>query len=854
MNMNMFRASVAASNFPPIAACVILLSCLTVSAQAVSPNSTQAPVNSVSAPLALANEYGRLPLSFEANQGQTDQRVRFTARGKGYSIFLTDSEAVLALENGDKDWSKNDTVRVQIAGGNAGTKVAGEDKLSGVTNYFIGNDPAQWRRNVPIYAKVRYTSAYPGVDLVYYGNQGRLEYDFIVAPGSDPKQLKLHFTGAKKLKLDAEGDLRIIAGNGEIAFRKPVVYQPGDKSASQRIPVDGKFSLLAGNTVGFKLGRYDKTRTVVIDPTWEYSTYLGGSSIDSPSDIAIDSYGNAYVTGYTVSTDFPVSSGAFQIVNKKSADAFTSNAFISKLNSSGSALIYSTYLGGSNSDSGNGIVVDASGSAYVTGLSFSTDFPVTSGAFQTTNNALNGVGNAFITKLNPSGSNLVYSTYLGGSQGDAAYSIAIDNSGDAYVTGASSSPDFPVTSGAIQAANNAPSPGANAFVTELNPVGNALVYSTYLGGHTYDFGSNIAVDAWGSAYVAGSAESRDFPVTPGSFQTTNNSKYSGEANAFVAKLSAGGTALVYSTYLGGSGSSSTYYAGDRAMGIALDGSGSAYVAGVANSPDFPVTPGALQALNKAAGNGVSNAFAAKLSPDGSTLEYSTYLGGSSGDGCMNIAVDSSGHAYLTGFVNSADFPVTAGALQAAKMSPQGSNAFLAKLGPAGSTLIYSSFLGGSGNTPGDFGTGIAVDNNGSPYVTGYTSSADFPMTRRPFQSTNNTAPNGGYTGFVTRFVNAQARTSTVLTSDVNPQEVGVTVTFTAYVYPVLGTGTTGVPTGTVAFTVDVGTPVEVELDDTGHASYPVSSLRVGKHWIVATYSGDPHYGASITAFEEVIQP
>jgi hypothetical protein len=852
--------------------CTVALGTLTVCAQAVSPRPAQAP-NPTPTQFALANKYGKLPLSFEANRGQSDQQVRFTSRGRGYSLFLTDTEAVLALgKDGakqtrrakpDQDDAKDhlagsqlktDVVRMQLAGANTGLRVVGEDRLPGVTNYFIGSDPAQWRSDVPTYAKVRYANVYPGVDLTYYGNQGRLEYDFVVAPGADPRIVRLHFAGAQKLKLSAKGDLRVIAKNGEIAFHKPVIYQPKSsqqltESVNQRVPVDGKFTLLAGNTVGFELGSYDPNRMVVIDPSLEYTTYLGGSSIDSPAGIAVDAVGDAYVTGYTVSTDFPVTSGAFQTVNKKSSNAFTSNAFVAKLNSSGSFLLYSTYLGGTNSDTANAIAIDASGSAYVTGLTFSTDFPVTAGAFQTANNGVNGVENAFVTKLNPSGSALVYSTYLGGSSGDAAYSLALDASGAAYLTGVASSADFPVTGGAFQTANGAAAPGENAFVTKLSPDGTTLVYSTYLGGSANDFGADIAVDASGNAYIAGAAGSSNFPVTPGAFQTTNQAASNGEPNAFVTKLNATGSALLYSTYLGGSGSSDTYYSGDRGLGVAVDGAGNAYVAGVANSSNFPVTPAAFQTVNKAAKNGGTNAFVSKLNPQGTALIYSTYLGGSDEDGALGIAVDGAGDAYLTGFAGSTDFPVTLGAMQMTLKSPGGTNAFLTKLNPSGAGLTYSSFVGGSGTTPGDFGTAVALDRTGSPYLTGYTSSADLLVTPSAFQTINKTLATGLYTVFVTRFVNASARTSTFLTVDTNPQMVGVPVTFTANVVPVLGSG---IPTGTVAFSVNnKGTSVEVALDNTGHASY-TTSLPVGKHWMLATYSGDSQYGASITALEETI--
>jgi hypothetical protein len=477
----------------------------------------------VNAKAALAADYGKLPLSFEANEGQVDPQVRFTSRGDGYSLFLTDREAVLALSrksgqqaseilplkpkeglNGApgksraKDALKTDVVRMQLAGASDGLKVEGEEKLPGMANYFIGRDPAKWHADVPTYSKVKYAGVYPGIDLVYYGNQRQLEYDFVVAPGADPKQVRLHFAGAEKLKLNSDGDLMVIAKNGEIAFHKPVVYQlrsehleAGQRvgeSAGQRELVDGKFTLLANNVVGFKLGSYDMSRAVVIDPTLAYSTYLGGTGNlftgggggDWGTGIAVDAGGNAYVTGVASSRDFPVTSEAFQTVNQ-SGDTST-DAFITKLNPSGSALVYSTYLGGQGGGSfncpwtyeaggyGTGIAVDAAGNAYVTGCTTSKDFPVTPEAFQKTNP--NGYQSGFVTKLNPSGSALSYSTYVAATY---PYGIALDSSGNAYVTGAAYE-GFPTTPDAFQTVSHASANyNSNAFVTKLNSSGTALI-------------------------------------------------------------------------------------------------------------------------------------------------------------------------------------------------------------------------------------------------------------------------------------------------------------------------------------------------------------------------------------------
>ncbi len=669
--------------------------------------------------------YGKLPLSFEANAGQADRQVKFLSRGDGYGLYLTGREAVLALHKGgcagaatssvrtpghrlrDAACKQNDdVVRMRLAGAGGRKAPAGEAPLPGKVNYFIGSDPASWHTAVPTYAKVRYRSIYPGVDLVYYGSHRQLEYDFLVAPGADPKPIRLQFAGAKGLRLGADGDLVVTASNGALAFHKPLVYQMID---GQRKAVEGGFAMLDKRTVGFRLGIYDRAKPLVIDPVLAYSTYLGGSGIntqpgfgDIALGLAVDGSGSAYIAGYTFSSDFPTTKGALQATNPACTNCEA--AFVSKLNPSGTALVYSTYLAASGGVSAaNAISVDGFGNAYVVGAA-NSGFPVTAGAFQTVNKA-GLASNAFLSKLNPAGSALVYSTYLGGSgrilfsfgpqqwDGDGATALAVDSAGNAYVTGYAYSADFPVTAGAFQTTNPAVvpySPGgiaasynqANAFVTKLNPTGTALVYSTYLGGsgHLYhgDSASGLAVDDSGNAYITGQAWSTDFPTTHGVFQKANHSQTG--SNAFVAELNSAGNGLVYSTYLGGSGS-------DVGAGLALDGSGNAYVAGSTESTDFPITQGALQTTNNSLAGG--SAFLTELDPAGSALVYSTYLGGRGasksgsqfGDSANAVTVDNSGNAYIAGAAYSTNFPVTKGAFQAANHSTSGApSAFVAKLG------------------------------------------------------------------------------------------------------------------------------------------------------------------------------
>ena len=616
--------------------------------------------------------------------------------------------------------AKSGVLRMKLLGANPAPGVSGLDEMPAKSNYFIGNDAKKWHTNVPMYAKVKYKSVYSGIDLVYYGNQRQLEYDFVVAPGGDPRRIQLGIRGAKKISRSEDGDLVLAMNEGEIRWHQPVVYQEKDGTRQE---IAAHYAIKGKNRVGFEVAGYDLRKPLFIDPLI-YSTYLGGSGDDWGSGIAVDSSGSAYVTGYTDSTNFPTTN-PLQPVYGGDYDAF-----VAKLNPTGSALVYSTYLGGSGLDQGNGIAVDSSGNAYVTGYTISTDFP-TMNPFQP---IYGGNEDAFVAKLNPTGSALVYSTYLGGSGLDQGNGIAVDSSGNAYVTGYTGSTDFP-TMTPLQPANSSGG-DYDAFVAKLNPTGSALVYSTYLGGSGWDFGQGIAVDSSGNAYVTGTTQSTDFP-TKNPLQQANGA---GDGqNAFVAKLNTTGSALVYSTYLGGS-------AGDEGLGIAVDSSANAYVTGY-TGPDFPT----MNPLQPAFGGGTygTDAFVTKLNPTGSGLIYSTYLGGGENDVGSAIAVDSSGNAYVTGYTQSTDFP-TVNPSQPANGGGY-SDAFVAKLNPTGSALVYSTYLGGSGE---ELGHGIAADGPGNAYVTGYTDSTDFP-TANPLQPAEG---DGGCCGdaFVAKIANGPA--------------------------------------------------------------------------------------------------
>ena len=699
----------------------------------------------------VAETYGKLPLTFEPNQGQSDKPVKFLSRGEGYTLFLTGDEAVLSLRRAParlldresaaqlkpidfKATNQNAAVlRMKLVHANASATISGNDEQEGKSNYFIGNDPSQWHTDVANYSQVRYRDAYPGIDLVYYGNQQQLEYDFVVAPGADPRAIRLDVAAESALSgkrtsaplhIADNGDLLVPTEGGEVRFHKPVVYQPdtvadihsiggNPVAVTAKNTIEGNWVLKSGNQVGFEVASYDASKPLVIDPALAYSTYIGGTGTDGAFGVAIDQYGNAYVTGFTSSTNFPTKN-PYQSQNAGGVDTFAL-----KLNRTGTALVYSTYLGGSGTEYPFGMAVDSKGEAYEVGNTGSANFPTTAGAFQTTCVSCATYPAVFLTKFSMAGNSLVYSTFLGGSGDNRAFGITLDSLEDAYIVGWTTSVDFPVTAGAFQTVNNGGI--SDAFVTELNPTGTALVYSTYLGGSGQDVGFGIALDSANNTIVTGYTYSTDYPVTAGAFQTSTTVN----GAAWVTKLNVGGTAEIYSTFLGGTTGTS---AGNS---VKVDSAGNAYVTGYTCASDFPVTAGVVQpTFGGDCTSAGGDAFVTELNSTGSAPVFSTYLGGSGDDVGFSIGLDSSNNVYITGRSSSTNYPVTPGAFQSTMAG--GYDCIYTILNNTGTQLLYSTYIGG---TLVDVAFVMAVDKNGNSYMIGRTYSTNFPVTPGVFQST-----------------------------------------------------------------------------------------------------------------------
>ncbi|MGC2062980.1 MAG: SBBP repeat-containing protein, partial [Thermodesulfovibrionales bacterium] len=722
-----------------------------------------------------AGSFEMLPLAFEPNLGQADPKVRFVGRGNGASFLFTSDSVIFRVSRrlsnpkpGEKSILSGsfvtDSVRLSLVGVSPGATISGGGLLPGKSNYIVGDDPSRWRKNVPMFSKIRYEGIYPGVDLIFYGNQRRLEYDFVVAPGVDPSIVRIKVEGAVKSSTDSSGNLVLSLHGIELLQKKPLVYQMVD---GRKLPVDGHYVKQGAHIYGFVVGPYDRSRALVIDPVLQYSTYLGGTDSegtlygDKGHAIAVDGKRNAYITGTTTSNDFPIVNPIESPCTENCLASFM-QAFVSKINTSGNFLEYSTFLGGLQSE-GTGIAVDNEGNVWVTGNA-AHGFPTVAPLM-----LYKGGGGriAFVMKIDPTGTTPLFSTYLSGSTGSEAVGIAVDGDGNAYVAGDTGSNDFPVIS-AFQ--STMPRYGGG-FISKIKSDGTLLLYSTYLGGSGGEIGPGfyrdnvtaIAVDGSGHAYVTGSAVSNDFPL-----HNPLQGTLRGQQNAFVTKFTENGNGLEYSTYLGGTAGLN----GQSAEGIAVDSDDAAYVVGTTTATDFP-TVSPLQATNK----GRQNAFVSKIKPDGSGLEYSTYIGGSgTWDQGAAIAVDASKQAYVAGTTDSPDFPI-ANAIQGAKGTGGpffGNDAFVCKLSAAGNAFVYSTFLGGQCN---DYALGIATDTLGAAYVTGDTCSMNFPLAF-PIQD----YLYGTYNVFVSKIADAEVLTiadlSLTMADAPDPVAVGQPLTYT----------------------------------------------------------------------------
>lgn len=713
--------------------------------------------------------YGRLPIAFEKNEGQSDPRVKFLAHGQGYSLFLTKNEAVLSLSanaagthsaqprGARPNTGKDAVVRLSLEASNPNPEVEGVELQPGKSNYLIGNDPSRWQRNVPLYSRVQYRDVYPGVDAVYYGNQSQLETDFVVAPGSRPDSIRLHVKGGDGIQLGPQGDLAITTAAGDLTLKRPDAYQ---QINGARHEVAANFALASPDSIGINIGTYDATKPLVIDPVVVYSTYLGGANVPTglattfANAVAIDGSGNAYVVGSTDTTNFPTTTGALQTQNNNGKGY----AFVTKLNPTGTSLVYSTYLGGTTGNSAVAIALDSSGDAYVTGGTTSSDFPLTASPIESVAppTATGGSGAGFFSKLDPNGASLIYSTYLGGNGfQDSPTGIAVDANGNAYIAGATSSTNFPITPQfALQTNNNAAGAGGpggnNVFLSRIDPTKpglSGLVYSTYMGGTSNDGASAIAVDANFNAYITGYATSSDFPMSlnNNAVQSTLN----GPQDAFVARIDTTQSAqssLIYSSFLGSSSSASQPEAGNC---IAVDSSANAYIGGSTYDTTFPTTVGAFEQNFPANSQNDSTGFVAKFNTaptatSSTSLVWATYLGGAiSGDQPHAMAVDSAGNVYLTGEtwsqeIPQGNYPSTAGAPYTNGVAglQQG---YVAVLAADGSAVGFSTYYGQGTASPSGQSVlplGLALDTASPPdvFIVGTTISTKFPTTAGSFQT------------------------------------------------------------------------------------------------------------------------
>jgi hypothetical protein len=617
----------------------------------------------------------------------------------------------------EREFVRGVAVRMRFGGGARAEGVVAGTTRPGVHNYFLGNDPARWRMDVPLYEGVRLSNVWPGVDVGVRIEDGHFEYDVFVEPGADLSQVTFEVEGADGLRLAGDGELLIETPLGSVRQTVPKTWQILDDGRRETVQCD--YVILGEKRFGFAVPAHDAERPLVIDPGLIYATYMGGGSDDSAVSVALDATGAATVAGYTTSTNFPTTAGAYDT----SFNGGTADAFVARLNAAGNALLYATYLGGGNHDDARSVALDSTGAATVVGSTDSTNFPTTAGAYDT---SYNGVADVFVVRMNVTGSVLLYATYIGGGIQEWPNSVALDATGAATVVGSTSSTNFPTTAGAYDTSHNGGV--SDAFAFRLNATGNALLYATYLGGGGDSEPANgVALDATGAATIVGYTQSTNFPTTPGAYDTSYNG---GVTDAFAVRLNASGNALIYATYLGGGSE-------DPASSVALEATGAATVVGNTISTDFPTTAGAYDTSQ----NGGSDAFVVRLDPTGNALLYATYLGGGATEAGFSVALDATGAATVVGWTDSTNFPTTAGAYDTSHNGFP--DAYVVRLNLSGTAVLYGTYLGGGGSDVAFCG---AIDATGAATVVGSTYSTNFPTTAGAY----NTSSNGGNEAFVAR--------------------------------------------------------------------------------------------------------
>lgn len=795
---------------------------------AVSLGTIDAGDKTIAFPSAITNTIGERQMTeFEQNLGQFDPRVKFAARAAGTMMFLTGDSAMYVLPFEETEPSGENTIKrshaVSMTFANARTDIAssGNNASEHRTNYFLGDDASKWRSDIPNYREVRFDNVYDGISTVWYGREnGATQYDFVVAPNADASQIELRFDGADSVSLSENGDLLITTPAGTINQKRPFTYQVAEDS--QRVEIPSSFAI-DGNTARFSLGEYDRNRELVIDPTvtlnnMPLSTFLGSFGDDTVNDIAVDQFGSMYVTGRTLSISFPTTTGTFDTTSNGNEDAF-----VARLNGSGTGLVFSTFLGGTFYDEGKGIQVDAQGNVYVTGNALSA-FPTTGGAFDTT---FNGGIDVFLSKLNPTGSALILSTYIGASQNDTANALAIDGAGNIYIVGQTfdTITDFPTTAGSFDTTHNGIE---DAFLAKLNDLGTALIYSTFLGGSEIDTATNVSVNSSGEATVAGTTSdgATDFQTTAGAYDTTHN----GVTDVFVSRFNTAGSAQLFSTFIGGPGI-------DNAGGMEIDAAGSVYVAGSV-SGGYPTTAGAFDTVNA----GSTETGLTKLNPSGSALIYSTYLGGTQSETPRGVAVDQFGHAYIAINNFGGDYPITTGAYDT---TYNGSNdAVVSMVNQTGTGLVYSTYLGSPGI---DIPSSIAIDPNGNVYIAGQVTAGatPYPTTPDAYQSFNA----GGIDGFITKLGDLSISGRVIDTSG-NPLP-NVMIAMSGQVSGNMITGSDG----RFGFTDTVpGEPHSITAMRSGYTINPsifnITSLANNRELIFIGTTGPPSGGAGGTLLFE----